>query len=261
MVEQIGAELHAVDRMDSFLDNPAIQQANGMAYTGAMMRETANKIDEMTAEVASLDPDGIIFDSATRRGKIIGLRLGVPMVARSAMYPPLYQYNRTKQIKKQLLRDAMRSPISFVHIGQAITKLIFEQKPKDYEELYSRLYNDNDIRTCTAIPHCLFESNEMQNLHTYQHHGIALDEHTEDDSDWTWLQQEERLIVYVSLGTLISIDQEILDTLEAVSKDRILFVVSTGPHGSDGRSKNVVWKSFLPQKQILDISMFCITHA
>jgi UDP:flavonoid glycosyltransferase YjiC (YdhE family) len=213
--------------MDSFLDDPAVEAANGMAYTGAMMRETANKIDEMTEEVKALQVDGIIFDSATRWGKMIGLRLGLPMIARSAMYPPLYQFNRTQQIKKQLLVDAIRSPKSFIHIGQAVTKLIFEHKPKDYDELYTRLYNDNDIKTCTAVPHCLFEPNEIQHLHTYQHHGVAVDEHSEDDPEWTWLQNEERIIVYVSLGTLISIDQEILDTLEKVSNNKILFVVAT----------------------------------
>jgi hypothetical protein len=61
--------------MDSFLDNPAIQQANGIAYTAAMLYETATRIDEMTAEIKKLNVDGIIFDSATRRGKIIGLKL------------------------------------------------------------------------------------------------------------------------------------------------------------------------------------------
>lgn len=61
--------------MDSFLDDPAIEAANGIAYTAAMMHEIAMRIDEMTDEMRTLNPNGIIFDSATRRGKMIGLKI------------------------------------------------------------------------------------------------------------------------------------------------------------------------------------------
>jgi UDP:flavonoid glycosyltransferase YjiC (YdhE family) len=214
----------------------------------------------MTAEIKKLNVDGIIFDSATRRGKIIGLKLWIPTVAWSAMYPPLYQYNRTHTIKKQLLRDAFNAPRAFIKIWQAITKLIFEHKPVDYDELYTRLYNDNDIGTHTAIPLCMMEPNEVTWLYTYQHHGICLDEHSEDDSAWTWLRDEKRSIIYLSLGTLISVDGKMLETLESISGTQLLFVVSTWPHGTNGRSDGVVWQSFVPQKQILDYATLCITH-
>lgn len=260
LVQQIGAEHYIVDRMDSFLDDPAIEAANGIAYTAAMLYEMATKIDKMTQEVKQLNPDGIIFDSATRWWKMISLRVWVPTIAWSAMYPPLYQYNRTSTIRKQLFKDLLTAPHSFIRIWQSITWLIFDHKPKDYDELYTWLYNDNDIKTCTAIPRCLFEDNELENLHFYQHHWVDLSVHTEDDPEWLWLQREERNIIYVSLGTLISIDQGIINTLEQASQGTILFVVSTWPHGTQGQSQNVVRKSFLPQKQILDVSMACITH-
>lgn len=260
LVAQIWAKHHQVDRMDSFLDNPAIEQANGMAYTAAMMYETAMRIEEMVEEVKGLKVDGLIFDGATRRWKIIGLRLWLPMVSWSAMYPPLYQYNRTHTIKKQLILDMIRAPWSFIKIWQAITALIFDQKPVDYDELYTRLYNDNDIGTHTAIPACMMEEHQVLWLHTYQHHGILLEEHSEDDPERSWLRDEKRSIVYLSLGTLISVDENILKTLEKVAGSKLLFVVSTWPHGTDGRSNGVVWQSFVPQKQILDNATLCITH-
>lgn len=177
------------------------------------------------------------------------------------MYPPLYQYNRTHTIKKQLLRDMLHAPRAFIKIWQAITKLIFEYKPVDYDELYTRLYNDNDIWTHTAIPACMMEKNELKWLHIYKHHGIVLEEHSEDDFAWSWLKDESRVIIYLSLGTLISVDTKILETLEKVAGSQLLFVVSTWPHGTSGRSNGVVWQSFVPQKQILDHATLCITHA